>query len=334
MLCVAIDVMGNDYGPKPAIEGVIQALKEKEFKAYLVGDKDSFAHLVPEEYEKNLVYVDTKGFISMSQQATDALKDKETSIYKAIELVRDGTCQAIVSAGHSGATMSLATLRIGRINQVLRPAIATLLPSTASRPSLMLDVGANVDCKPEHLVQFAIMGNAYAREVMGIKKPRVGLLSNGEESSKGNELTKEAYKLLKNHPNFCGNVEGGDLFDGSVDVIVCDGFNGNLVLKSIEGVGKAVTRMLKQNIKKSFLGIIGAIFMSGTFKKIKKTIDYDEYGGAPLLGIKNCTIISHGKSSPKAIKNAIFQALKFADSNINEVIEKDIAQFNSESKNA
>lgn len=333
MVCVAIDVMGSDYGPKPTIEGVLEALKEKDFKAYLVGDKDTFAHLIPKEYEKYVIYVDTKGCISMSQQATDALKDKESSIFKAIELVKDGTCQAVVSAGHSGATMSLATLKIGRIDKVLRPAIATLIPSAADRPSLMLDVGANVDCKPEHLFQFAIMGNAYAKEVMGIEKPRIGLLSNGEESSKGNELTKEAYKLLKNHPNFYGNVEGGDLFDGTVDVIVCDGFNGNLVLKSIEGVGKAVTKMLKKSVKESYIAILGAVLMSGAFKKIKKNIDYDEYGGAPLLGIKNCTIISHGKSSPKAIKNAIFQALKFANSNINEVIKTDIAQFNFDKSN-
>lgn len=327
MLCVAIDVMGGDYGPKPIIEGVLQALKEKKFKAYLVGDKELYYKEIPKNYEDFIVYVDTKFSIDMSQQATEALKNKETSIYKAIELVKEGICQAVVSAGHSGATMSLATLKIGRIDKVLRPAIATLIPSTEKQASLMLDVGANVDCKAEHLVQFAIMGNAYAKEIMGLKKPRIGLLSNGEESSKGNEITKETHKILKEYPNFYGNIEGGDLFDNTVDVIVCDGFNGNLVLKAIEGVSKAVTKMIKDNIKESFISLIGAVLMRSSFKKIKKNIDYDEYGGAPLLGIKNCVIISHGKSSPKAIKNAIFQALKFSNSNIEEIIKVDIAQF-------
>ena len=261
----------------------------------------------------------------MKEGATDALKRKESSIYKAVELVKQGTCKAVVSAGHSGATMSLATLRIGRLKGVSRPAIATLMPNSTGGRTLVLDVGANVDCKAEHLFEFAIMGEAYAKEIMGLRTPRVGLLSNGEEDSKGNETTKEAFGLLKNMRNFIGNVEGNQIFDGSVDVVVCDGFIGNLVLKSSEGVASAINKLIKKEVKKSPVAIAGAVLMNKVFKIIRKNTDYDEYGGAPLLGVNGCVIISHGKSSPKAVKNAIFQALKFSDSKINSVIQNEIS---------
>ena len=189
----------------------------------------------------------------------------------------------------------------------------------------MLDVGAYVDCKPENLFQFAIMGEAYAKEIMGLRAPRVGLLSNGEEDSKGNEVTKETFHMLKNMQNFIGNVEGNQIFDGSVDVVVCDGFIGNIMLKSSEGVASAIGKLIKNETKKSPIAIAGSLLMKRVFKIIKKSTDYDEYGGAPLLGVKECVIISHGKSTPKAVKNAIFQALKFADSKINSAIESEIS---------
>jgi len=259
----------------------------------------------------------------MHEAATNALKRKETSIYKAVDLVKDKVADAVVSMGHSGATMSLATLRIGRLKGVLRPAIATIMPTAVQgKLSLVLDVGANVDCKAEHLAQFAIMGETYAKDVLKIAKPKVGLLSNGEEESKGNETTKEAFEMLKKLESFVGNVEGNNVFDGSVDVIVCDGFVGNILLKASEGVADSITKIIKQNVRRSPLAIAGAILMRKVFKVLKKQVDYAEYGGAPLIGINGCAIIGHGKSNAKAVKNAIFQAINFSSSNINTDIEQ------------
>lgn len=326
MMSIAIDTMGGDYGEKPIIEGLVQALREKPFNAVLVGKRTLLEPQIPQDLREFVSYEEASDVFRMEESATDALKHKESTIYKAIELVRDKKVQAIVSAGHSGATMSLATLRIGRINNVLRPAIATLMPSVTGK-TLVLDVGANTDCKSEYLFQFAIMGEAYAKEVMKIAKPRVALLSNGEEESKGNELTKEAHALLKKMPNFIGNGEGRDIFNGEVDVLVCDGFSGNLVLKATEGAVTAVFDLLKKHIKSSFVAMLGVLFLKPVFRKLKKHIDWQEYGGAPLLGINGCVIISHGKSDGRAIKNAIFQALNFSESKINQIIESELAAF-------
>lgn len=326
MISIAIDTMGGDYGEKPIIEGLVQALREKPFNAVLVGRRALLEPQIPQNLREFVSYEEASDVFRMEESATDALKHKESTIYKAIELVRDKKVQAIVSAGHSGATMSLATLRIGRINNVLRPAIATLMPSVTGK-TLVLDVGANTDCKSEYLFQFAIMGEAYAKEVMKIAKPRVALLSNGEEESKGNELTKEAHALLKKMPNFIGNGEGRDIFNGEVDVLVCDGFSGNLVLKATEGAVTAVFDLLKKHIKSSFVAMLGVLFLKPVFRKLKKHIDWQEYGGAPLLGINGCVIISHGKSDGRAIKNAIFQALNFSESKINQIIESELAAF-------
>lgn len=325
-MSIAIDTMGGDYGEKPIIEGLVQALREKPFNAVLVGKRTLLEPQIPQDLREFVSYEEASDVFRMEESATDALKHKESTIYKAIELVRDKKVQAIVSAGHSGATMSLATLRIGRINNVLRPAIATLMPSVTGK-TLVLDVGANTDCKSEYLFQFAIMGEAYAKEVMKIAKPRVALLSNGEEESKGNELTKEAHALLKKMPNFIGNGEGRDIFNGEVDVLVCDGFSGNLVLKATEGAVTAVFDLLKKHIKSSFVAMLGVLFLKPVFTKLKKHIDWQEYGGAPLLGINGCVIISHGKSDGRAIKNAIFQALNFSESKINQIIESELAAF-------
>ncbi|EGH4468146.1 phosphate acyltransferase PlsX [Campylobacter lari] len=326
MTSIAIDAMGGDFGEKPIIEGVIQALKEREFKAILVGDPQKLKTLIPQELNSYIEYEEAFDVFAMEENSTDALKRKDSTIYKAIELVRNQKAKAVVSAGHSGATMSLATLRLGRLANIARPAIATLMPNIHSR-TLVLDVGANVDCKSEHLFQFAIMGEAYAKEILKITKPRVALLSNGEEECKGNELTKETHQLLKQLPNFVGNAEGRDIFNGTIDVLVCDGFNGNILLKTGEGVASVITKLLKQEIQKSFLAKLGYLLAKPAFNELKTHIDYEEYGGAPLLGVKECVIISHGKSGPKAIKNAIFQALNFTQSNINQTIEKELSNY-------
>lgn len=328
MLKVAIDVMGGDNGIMPIIDGVIQALNEQKFHAILVGESEKIKPFIPKHLSQYVSYVESTDVFDMEESATDVLKRKESSIYKAVDLVREKEADAVVSAGHSGATMSLSTLRIGRLKGVQRPAIATLMPTTKNGIyTLVLDVGANVDCKAEHLFQFAIMGEAYARNVMGIRKPKVGLLSNGEESSKGNEVTKEAYELLAKIDAFVGNVEGNNIFDGSVNVVVCDGFVGNIMLKASEGVAESITKIIKENVKRSPIAIAGAALMKKVFRILKKQVDYAEYGGAPLIGIKGCSIISHGKSNSKAMKNAIFQALKFTSSNIYQNIEEEIGRF-------
>lgn len=322
MLTIAIDAMGGDFGPAPIIEGMIQALKEKKFKALIVGDSQKIKPLIPSQYLNRVSFVESTDILDMHESATSALKRKETSIYIAVDLVRDKVADAVVSMGHSGATMSLATLRIGRLKGVLRPAIATIMPTSVGKLSLVLDVGANVDCKAEHLAQFAIMGEAYAKDILKVANPKVGLLSNGEEESKGNEVSKEAYELLRGLESFVGNVEGNNVFDGSVDVIVCDGFVGNILLKTSEGVADSITKIIKQNVRRSPLAIAGAILMRKVFKVLKKQVDYAEYGGAPLIGINGCAIIGHGKSNAKAVKNAIFQAISFSSSSINADIEK------------
>ena len=222
MISIAINAMGGDFGEKPIVEGVIKALNIKPFNAILVGKSEVLKPLIPKNLEHFVQYEEAEEVFSMEENATDALKRKDTSIYKAIELVKNGKAQAVVSAGHSGASMSLATLRLGRLQNVLRPAIATLMPNITGT-TLLLDVGANTDCKSENLFQFAIMGGVYAKEIMQIAKPRIALLSNGEEDCKGNELTKETHQLMKKLPNFIGNAEGRDIFNANVDVLVCDG---------------------------------------------------------------------------------------------------------------
>lgn len=327
MISIAIDAMGGDFGEKPIIEGVIEALKEKPFNAILVGNSKILKPLIPKDFEQYVQYEEAHEVFSMDENATDALKRKNTTIYKAIELVKNGKAKAIVSAGHSGASMSLATLRLGRLKGILRPAIATLMPNVVSK-TLFLDVGANTDCKAEHLFQFAVMGDIYAKELMEISKPRLALLSNGEEECKGNELTKEAHQMMKKIPNFIGNAEGRDIFNGEIDILICDGFNGNVILKACEGVATAIFQILKKEVRQSIFAKIGALMMKPCFKKLKKHIDWQEYGGAPLLGVNGCVIISHGKSDARAIKNAIFQAINFEKSNINTLIENELKKYN------
>ena len=320
MVKIAIDAMGGDFGPEPIVKGCVKALSKRQFQPILVGKKSEILPLLPKRYRDKILIVECDDVISMSDAATDAVKRKDSSIYRAIELVKNGEADGVVSAGHSGATMTLATLRLGRLKGVSRPALVTLMPTKMNRRSVLLDVGANVDSKPAHLAEFAVMGGCYAEDVLNITEPSIGLLANGEESSKGNEVTKAAFKLLEGYKGFKGNVEGGDIFNGSCDVITCDGFVGNLVLKTSEGVASTISGLLKDYIKKSPIRITGALLMRKVFKLLKKEIDYAEVGGAPLIGIKGCAIVSHGKSNARAIENAIYQAIQYVDTGVNEHI--------------
>lgn len=315
--------MGGDFGPEPVVEGTVEALKIYDFEPVLVGKRAELLSLIPSGFKDKISILDAEDVIAMSDSATDALKRKESSVYKAVDLVRNKEAHAIVSAGHSGATMTLATMRLGRLKHVLRPALVTLMPNKNRKRTVLLDVGANVDCKPEHLVQFAVMGSCYAHDMWAIPVPSVGLLANGEEESKGNDQTKDTFRLLRDtgFKGFKGNVEGPDLFDGSVDVVVCDGFVGNLVLKSAEGVASTITFLLKDYIRHSYLAMVGALMMRKVFALLRRDVDYAEVGGAPLIGVKGCAIVSHGKSNAKAIRNAIKQAIDFVDSGVNAHIE-------------
>jgi glycerol-3-phosphate acyltransferase PlsX len=320
MVKIAVDAMGGDFGPEPIVKGCLDALKSKSFELILVGKKSEILPLLPRRYRDKILIVEADDVISMSDAATDAVKRKESTIYKAIELVKNGEVDGVVSAGHSGATMTLATLRLGRLEGVLRPALAGLMPTKTGRRSIIMDVGANVDSKPEHLAQFAVMGGCYAEDMLKIATPSIGILANGEEDSKGNEVTKAAFKLLKGYRGFKGNVEGSDIFNGTCDVIACDGFVGNLVLKASEGVASTISGLIKDYIRKSPVAITGALLMRKVFKLLKKQIDYAEVGGAPLIGIKGCVIVSHGKSNAKAMENAIYQAIRYVDTGVNESI--------------
>ena len=327
MVKIAIDAMGGDFGPEPIVKGCIEALKKKQFTPILVGKKSEILPLLPKRYRDKISIVACDDVISMSDAATDAVKRKESSIYKAVDLVKSGEADGVVSAGHSGATMTLATLRLGRLKGVSRPALVTLMPTKAGRRSVVLDVGANVDSKPEHLAEFAVMGGCYAEDVLGVEEPSIGLLANGEEKSKGNEVTKSAFKLLDGYRGFVGNVEGGDIFNGSCDVITCDGFVGNIMLKTSEGVAATISQLIKDYIRKSPVAITGALLMRKVFRLLKKEIDYAEVGGAPLIGIKGCAIVSHGKSNARAIENAIYQAIAYVDTGVNEHIVSRIKEL-------
>ena len=320
---IAIDAMGGDFGFSPIIEGVIKALQEKDFIAYVVGPEKTLKPLFPKNLIDKVRFINSEDVIKMDESATEAFKRKESTIYKSIELLRNGEVDAVVSAGHSGATMSVATLKLGRIKGIKRPAICTFLPNIKKSYTILLDAGANVDCDANNLFQFALMGEVYAKAFLNKEDVTIGLLSNGEEDTKGNSVTKEAFEMLKNSfNNFKGNVEGGDIFKGEIDVVVTDGFIGNIVLKTSEGAAEIIGRLIKDEINNSgILQKIGALLLKPVFKALKKATDYAEYGGAPLLGVNGCVIIAHGKSNSKAIKNAIFQAIKYVDNNVTQKIK-------------
>ncbi|WP_104748520.1 phosphate acyltransferase PlsX [Helicobacter cetorum] len=312
---IVIDLMGADHGVLPVIEGVSRALENKNFEVVLVGDKNKATPFISKKLASKVDMIHTEDYIKMEEAATEAIKRKESSIYLAMDILKNGA-DALISAGHSGATMGLATLRLGRIKGVERPAICTLMPSVGKRPSVLLDAGANTDCKPEYLIDFALMGYEYVKSVLKYDNPKVGLLSNGEEDIKGNMLVKETHKVLKAYDFFYGNVEGSDIFKGLVDVVVCDGFMGNVVLKTTEGVASAIGSIFKEEIKNSFKAKVGAGLLKNAFVTLKQKTDYAEYGGAPLLGVNKSVIISHGKSNARAIECAIYQAIKALEGNV------------------
>ncbi|MBQ1420790.1 MAG: phosphate acyltransferase PlsX, partial [Desulfovibrio sp.] len=276
-------------------------------------------------------YVQADEVVLMNERPADVLRRKKnSSIQIGCRLVREGKADAVVSAGHSGAAVACGMFIIGRLKGVERPALCTLLP-TEKKPVIVLDVGANVDCRPYHLFQFGLMGDAFARDILNYASPRVSILSIGEEEGKGNSQVKESYELLKlaKNLNFIGNAEGRDIFTGNVDVVVCDGFVGNIVVKMGEGLAMSLTRMLKGVFKSSPLAMLGGLLARGAFKKFKRTIDYAEYGGAPLLGLKRLAIVCHGKSNSKAMTSAIRMAATFVRKNTQEKLAETI-QTNEE----
>lgn len=326
---VAVDAMGGDNAPEVEVNGAVAACREFGIPVTLVGDR---VRLEEELAKHNTEKLDidihhASEVVGMHDSASDAVRKKRnSSVRLAFELVKDGKASAAVSAGNSGATMAAGMFVLKRINGIERPAIAQIFP-TLKGQTLVLDVGGNVDCKPLHLAQFAIMGEVYARYAMGIANPSVGLLSNGEEDSKGNELTRETHALLRQSSlNYAGYVEGRDIFKGSVEVVVCDGFVGNVVLKLSEGLADAAGRMLKEEILKSWVSKIGYFFVRGAFNRFKKIVDYAEYGGAPLLGINGVGMICHGGSNVKAIKNAVRFAHEYARSGVTERVAEKLSQ--------
>lgn len=330
---IVVDAMGADRHPKPEVEGSILAARHLKVRVILVGQEDVIqAELKNHSAASSLPIevVHASEFISMHDKAAQAVRQKrDSSMRVGLRLVREGQAHGFVSAGNTGAMMATAKMVLGALPGVDRPALAAVFPNSKGSASIMLDVGANVDCKPENLQQFAIMGEIYFRTIFGHdgrgKGPRVGILSIGEEESKGNELTRESYKLLSELPiNFVGNVEGRDLYNGQVDVIVCDGFVGNVALKVSEGLVETVRAMLKDSLQATITRQVGFLLSRKAFVDFKKRLDYSEYGGAPLLGVKGVAIVGHGSSNANAIKNAIRVAAEFATSGLNDKIQSQI----------
>ncbi|MCD6151494.1 MAG: phosphate acyltransferase PlsX, partial [Deltaproteobacteria bacterium] len=318
---IAVDAMGGDNAPAEIVAGAVEAAREYNIHVILVGYRERIEHELKKYQIKNLpIYIQhASEVVGMDDSPSKALRRKKNSSLKvAIDLVRDGRAQGVISAGNSGAAMALAMFTLKKLENIDRPAIVTNLP-TVKGSTVILDVGGNVDCKPLHLAQFAVMGSVYATYILGKSVPRVGLLSNGEESSKGNELTRETDALLKNSSlNYVGYIEGGDIFPGDIDVIVCDGFVGNIVLKTSEGLALAMTEILKNELSANLKSKVGAWLSKDALRRLKAKIDYKEYGGAPLLGVNGNCFICHGSSCRKAIKNAIRLSAEFARQRVND----------------
>lgn len=316
---IALDAFGSDNAPFPEVEGAIIAIKEDLCeKIFLVGNEEILKkELSKFFYDKNRIeIVHATEVITMEDHPARAVKQKkDSSLVRAVQLCRDGIADAMVSAGNTGAAMSASLFGYGRIKNVLRPAIATTIPTT-NRPQIILDMGANVDCSPQNLVQFAHLGKLYSKYFFQNKSPEIALLNIGEESKKGNSLVKATYPLLAEDPdlNFVGNIEGKTLLKGNVDVVVCDGFVGNVMLKTIEGAAMSIFGMLKEQLKKDWIAMLGAILSFPAYSYLKKKMDHSEYGGALLVGLNNITVIAHGSSNAKAIKNAIRLGSKIAES--------------------
>jgi phosphate acyltransferase len=329
---IAIDAMGGDYAPAEVVAGAIRAQAELGVKVLLVGDpvqieasmKHHRATLLPE-------IVPAEGIIEMHEEPLSGIRRKpKASINVAMDLVKRGQADAVVSAGHSGAAMASALLRLGRLRGIDRPAIGTVLPTIeASKSVLVLDVGANVDCRPKFLEQFAVMGTAYSRYVLGIESPKVGLLNIGEEASKGNELALRTHQLLQENPqvSFIGNAEGRDVLSGRFDVIVCDGFVGNVLLKFAEAIGEVLLNILREELPQGWRGRLGTALLKPNLRRIKQRVDHAEHGGGLLLGVNGICIISHGSSQAPSIFNAVRLAKEAVD---NRVLERLQVQYQTE----
>ena len=336
MLTIAVDAMGGDHAPKNEVEGAIRAARDYDVRVILVGKEEVLHRELAQHDGHRSLAVEIRHAserISMDEHAAKAVRSKrDSSIRVASRLVRDGLAHGVVSAGNTGAVMATAKMVQGMIRGVDRPALASAFPTLKGTPAVMVDVGANVDCSPAMLAQFAVMGEIYSRVIFHTANPSVGLLSIGEEEHKGNDLTRAATPLLKSLPlNFVGNVEGCDLYTGAVDVIVCDGFIGNVALKVSEGLVDVIKHMLKESLEATITRKVGYILSRAGFADFKKRVDYSEYGGAPLLGVNGVCIICHGRSNANAIKNAIRVAAEYAGGEINRRIEQELAQWSHSS---
>jgi glycerol-3-phosphate acyltransferase PlsX len=322
--------MGSDQAPRAEVEGAMQAAREWGIRVLLVGREEVVRRELANHPHAGLPLeiVHASEVISMDEKAAKSFRQKrDSSIRVGARLVRDGRAQGLVSAGNTGAVMATVKIVLGALPGVDRPALAGVFPTSKGTAAIMVDVGANVDCRPHNLEQFAIMGEIYSRAIFGIARPRVGLLSIGEEETKGNELTREAYPLLQRLAlDFAGNVEGRHVFDGTLDVIVCDGFIGNVALKISEGLVESIKHSLRQALSSTTAAKVGYVLSRRAYADFRKRFDYSEYGGAPLLGIKGVCIVCHGRSSAKAIKNAVRVAAEVHRREINQLIEADLAR--------
>jgi glycerol-3-phosphate acyltransferase PlsX len=332
MVTIAVDAMGGDKAPGPEVDGAIHACRDLGHRIVLVGDREAIRrsldkHGSAEDFAIEIIHAEER--ITMEDHAAKAARTKKgSSMHVCARLVAEGKADGFISAGNTGACMAIAKMVLGKVPGVDRPALSGVFPTRKGALVVVVDVGANVDCEPQMLAQFGLMGEIYSRLVLKVKQPRVGLLSIGEEEHKGNALTRDTTPLLKELGlNFIGNVEGRDLFSGNVDVIVCDGFVGNVALKVSEGLVDMVGSLLKESLKATVTRQIGYLLSRSAFSDFKKRVDYSEVGGAPLLGVKGVCIICHGRSDANAIRNAIRIAADFASSNMNQRIEEELREF-------
>jgi glycerol-3-phosphate acyltransferase PlsX len=328
---IVLDAMGSDKAPEPEIKGAILACRNYPVRVHLVGPESRLREQLREQlYGERLPIevVHASERIGMDEKAANAVRSKrDSSMRVGLRLVRERKAAGFITAGNTGAAMATAKMVLGALPGVDRPALSAILPTSTGSPCVLLDVGANVDCKPQNLEQFAVMGEMYARSVLKIQRPRVGLLSIGEEETKGNELSREAFALIKQLPiHFLGNVEGRDIYNGNADVVVCDGFVGNVALKTSEGLARLLGDLLRESLTKTVTAQAGALLSRKALKDFKKRLDYREYGGAPLLGVRGVCIIGHGSSNDRAILNGIRVAAEFAETGVNDHIEREVGR--------
>jgi glycerol-3-phosphate acyltransferase PlsX len=331
MIWIAVDAMGGDHGPRRVVDGALAAARHFDIGILLVGPSAQLASEVarhPDVDSSRVKLLEAEDVIAMEESPVAALRRKpRASIKVAADAVARGDASALFSAGHTGATVVAAYGAFGTLPGVDRPALAATIP-TRGRPAILLDVGASAECRPQHLLQFAVMGSVYARVAFDIAAPRVGLLSTGEEETKGNELTREAHRLLKGSSlAFIGNVEARDVYAGGADVIVCDGFTGNVALKISEGLVDVVEELLSEELSSTITMRVGSLLTRRALRRFRRRVDYSEYGGAPLLGVTGVTVVGHGRSSARAVRNAVAMAYRFAAHQFIKRVEREVAAF-------